>query len=444
VPPKERALHVPRDEASLRKLQLGPDLERIVQLFRGGRFARAAGIHSLYTSEGHVVSRYGWFDAKGVFREQVLDRQLQYRRAPGLLNDHFQPRPGDSFVVAYEPDSNDHVIFYGDGAPPPISAPRKQEEPKTAPVRPRRERQLPADQNSVPALLEAAASDLDDLETLSVVADRLNELGDPRGELMALQLARPNEVAPLPPEMQQHRTLIPQGVDLASARFSRGFLVDATCVDKVEPRHDAWATVEVLRFSSAHQPQATGSAFDATPPMHRLRELRHISSLALMGVFEKVPRSLEVLELVIVVAHGFSPSVDETDPEPDHLVPLLYRLHELTALRSLEVWSMWVGLGVSVELLVIMLQHPSLRHLWVPAGNLDGRQVQSLLGRAPKLTVHLAFTPRERWSEGRVWVDVTGHELTLHQSGRPNRADLASAREHLAHCGLADPPVYAS
>lgn len=122
---RERTLHLPRDEADLRARCPGGDVERIVQLYRHGELARAVVLElgsterpvDAVTRHVELWQRYGWYDAAG---------QLHLRRSdePGLLNRELLPKgPMETFLVAFDRNSRDHVVFFGAGLPPPVDAP---------------------------------------------------------------------------------------------------------------------------------------------------------------------------------------------------------------------------------------------------------------------------------------------------------------------------------
>lgn len=423
----DRATHLPRDEATLRELDLGPNTKRIVELFHHGQLARGRLLeHDMIETpigpNSRTVDffcRYGWYDLKGVFHEHRSDD-----RRSGLLNHQFEPKRGDIFLVGYQPGSKDHVIFYADGgarlaAPPPFIPPAPPSQPK--PVRP------PTDLASIDALLRTAHEQFDDLEALHVLADRLCELNEPRGELMALQLARTPGQAPRPEELQliaKHSAAwVPSGLDPRQVRFERGFLVAGTCLGSVDPTHLAWQTIEALRFRDPRP-----EPFHARVP--RLKELRGVEVASLQAMLALLPRGLEVLEV--------------RDAEHAELERLLAALREFTALHTLNLQSLRAT-SAPVEVLELVLrQRPArLTHVWVPAYGLDALDVQRRLQGAPGLVVHLFFDGfGTDPGADRTWVEVTAKEFTLHQLGAPHRGDLILARQVMTACGIADPKVY--
>ena len=94
-----------------------------------------------------------------------------------------------------------------------------------------------------------------------VLADRLLELGDPRGELIALQLGRAQSGAPPTPRERElfarHGATWTQPLTdfLVDYRFRRGFLATTVVNDRVKlpaelERHSTWITVEDLETTS--------------------------------------------------------------------------------------------------------------------------------------------------------------------------------------------------
>jgi uncharacterized protein (TIGR02996 family) len=138
-------------------------------------------------------------------------------------------------------------------APPPLPPPPPRPAAPAIPF-PRD----PAARELLAAVYEDLASD----GSRMVLADRLLELGDPRGEMMALQLARARAGTPA---TAHERELIarhgrawaqPLTRCLAAFGFRRGFLAMATVDDRamMEPAlyaHAAWATVEELETGNA-------------------------------------------------------------------------------------------------------------------------------------------------------------------------------------------------
>jgi hypothetical protein len=110
-------------------------------------------------------------------------------------------------------------------------------------------------------LLAAVYEDLTSDATRMVLADRLLELGDLRGEMMALQLARAHSGAPA--TLRERELIAQHGATwlgrlaecLSTYEFRRGFLATTGVADSASmwPRwyeHPAWATVEELETGS--------------------------------------------------------------------------------------------------------------------------------------------------------------------------------------------------
>lgn len=135
-------------------------------------------------------------------------------------------------------------------------------------------------------LLAAIHEDLASDASRMVLADRLIELGDPRGEMMALQLARARAGTPPTPHeralIAQHGRAWAQPLTrcLVAYEFRRGFLAAATVDDRsmIEPalyEHPAWATVEDLETGNASllASPALRSLRRVAIPSERLEEL---------------------------------------------------------------------------------------------------------------------------------------------------------------------------
>jgi len=104
-------------------------------------------------------------------------------------------------------------------------------------------------------LLAAVYEDLASDSNRMVLADRLLELGDPRGEMIALQLARGRSRRPASPRERELITHYGHSwaklPGLALYGFRRGFLATAVVDDRATQdrgwhEHPAWATVEEL------------------------------------------------------------------------------------------------------------------------------------------------------------------------------------------------------
>jgi hypothetical protein len=276
----------PVDEATLRRLDLGPDVERIVRLYRSGRLSRGAVTHR-FSVETRVDStrtvvafyvRYGWYDALGMFHERSTDQP-----ASGLLNHRFEPTDVEPFLVAWEPSSNDHVIFYAAGGARLDSLP-------PAPPQPVR-RPLPAqvDVTSAQVLLASAHEVFDDDVAMAVLADKLIDAGHPQGALMSMQLMRGR--APASAEetaFLTHRAkeFLPTGVATFEFGFERGFPTEVRWEGPTDPRHAAWLTVKSIVVAPGVHVAPGQTPF--TGPLPRLLAMKNASP----GVLEFIPRAL--------------------------------------------------------------------------------------------------------------------------------------------------------
>ena len=150
----------------------------------------------------------------------VVDRDA--RAAPGLHGVAIEVRAGD--------------VMARTGTPQP---PRTSPSPVTG-----RER----------AHFDAVVAVPDDDARRLVLADALAERGEPRAELISLQIAE--QFARLDPARaaRVHELLgahgerwVPVGVDPRRSRFRRGFLDDATWFAATNPHHPDWRLVKTLR-----------------------------------------------------------------------------------------------------------------------------------------------------------------------------------------------------
>jgi uncharacterized protein (TIGR02996 family) len=189
-------------------------------------------------------------------------------------------------------------------------------------------------------LLAAVYEDLASDSSRMVLADRLIELGDPRGEMIALQLARARTGAPATPRerelIAQHGSAWtkPLSKCFVSYGFRRGFLATAVLDDRtmLSPawyEHPAWATVEELE---------TGNATLLLSPS--LRSLRRVAIPgAVLETLALQAQPLAIEAIVGTTKKTGGPSgrfVQGGVGLPLHGVP---RLGESTALESLSSMS---------------------------------------------------------------------------------------------------------
>jgi hypothetical protein len=396
----ERARHLPRDEATLRSLRLGANTERIVELFKRGELARAVMLED--------GQSYCWYDVKGELREHATWNRV------GRLNTTFQGKPGSSFLLAYDPSSRAHVIFENCGGARFPAAPVQRGPPPGAtpqPIKPL----APADLSSADALVRAAHERFDDLAALQVIADRLCELGEARGELMALQLAR-GDGKPSHEETRLVRNhakqWAPHGLDLTSVRFERGVLVEGTCTDAVDATHLAWQTLRALHFQSSFGPHGP-SPLNAKLP--RLRELTGLNVGSLVPQLENVSQELELLHVNDVDRHWAR--------------ALMTRLGAYPALRTLGFESTRPGSEPMLVLEHVLSHRPArLAELWLPSYLFNPREVQRALAMVRDLTVNLFFDSMRR-DRDAIWIAVTSDTFTLQQRGNPVPRYVELARQ---------------
>ncbi|MBA3538768.1 MAG: TIGR02996 domain-containing protein [Deltaproteobacteria bacterium] len=148
----------------------------------------------------------------------------------------------------------------------------------------------------------------------AVLADLLLEAGDPRGELITLQLEHAR-----PANAQRERAMLRQagntwfdGLDKVGASditLARGFPVAAT-TRTCNFDGPAWATIESLAIDPL-----PGVVFRGAPVLRGLRALHGVNSLELRGVVLPDPAALDVLG-VVGGAHGLADLTIETALAP--------------------------------------------------------------------------------------------------------------------------------
>lgn len=175
-------------------------------------------------------------------------------------------------------------------------------------------------------LFAQVAADSGDRELHSVLADRLQSIGDPRGELIALQLSGAPEVrARIAELLEAHAdawTASLPGLDPSSRVFERGFLVAARVhlvpgpiarsLDRVE-----WSMIEVLSVTG-------DSRTDVAALIARMPRLRQFTG----------PRWA-----VQQLAAGGAPALRTLVVEDD-IVPSLQRLPSLAVVLLRNAWPM--------------------------------------------------------------------------------------------------------
>jgi uncharacterized protein (TIGR02996 family) len=144
----------------------------------------------------------------------------------------------------------------------------------------------------------------DDNELRLVLADALSEAGDPRGELITLQMARSEGKADRK-MLARERALLKEHartflgplaavVSLKSAVFERGFLERCEAyanamAARLQFDHTEWATVQSVTF--------TGKGSRISPAMRTLKEARGVELKGLKHLLETGHPTLERLEL---------------------------------------------------------------------------------------------------------------------------------------------------
>jgi uncharacterized protein (TIGR02996 family) len=133
--------------------------------------------------------------------------------------------------------------------------------------------------------LRAVYENSDDDGPRRVYADWLVEQGDPRGELITLQVARAGKGLPLEAERREvellwkygRAWLAPFAKQIDAFRFERGFLAECglKAVTKKMVGHASWATVRCVHLVDVDS--ALAAMFLSHPVMRSLREVTGVA-----------------------------------------------------------------------------------------------------------------------------------------------------------------------
>lgn len=161
------------------------------------------------------------------------------------------------------------------------------------------------------ALLRAVYENLDDDGVRRVYADWLVEQGDPRGELIALQVARATKAMPLEAERREvellwkygRAWLAPFAKQIGAFRYERGFLVECglKALTKKMVGHPSWATVRRVELLDVDSPLV--GMFLSHPAMRSLREVTGVGVFGFAALCSPgMGGGIERLEVVDVPA----------------------------------------------------------------------------------------------------------------------------------------------
>jgi predicted Zn finger-like uncharacterized protein/uncharacterized protein (TIGR02996 family) len=302
-----------------------------------------------------------------------------------------------SFWLPRDPPRRDVMIF--GSAPPPVP-----------PVRP---------DPLLEALYEQVWAAPDDDAPRSVLADHLTERGDPRGELLAIQLAEPDGPTGLAKgrakQLKRHYVdWLPKGVEPHTAVFHRGFLRACRWVAPTDPSHREWKTVERL--------DCAGGAVDfnrdplfAANALPRLKEVRAADARSFVALCSSPVR--ERLEHLHTNSLSLAPLVEH-----------LESLASFAALSSLDL----EGTELNDETLALICRSVprELRRLRVDDSRTDGASLRLVAARealraAPglTLTIHVDL-------DRLCWFELFGDEVRLchRRSAHAGTRDLLIAR----------------
>lgn len=268
-------------------------------------------------------------------------------------------------------------------------------------------------QSLLDRLYEQVFAKPDDDGPRVVLADHLSELGDPRGEFIAIQLAEPDEPTGLAKirakQLKRHyEAWLPAGVQRSTAVFRRGFLYACRWTAPTDPTHRAWKPVEQLACATV----AGLAEFDRRPlfagdPLPRLKDLREIDPSSFSALCDgRLKERLTILRTSYV--------------EPDQLCP---RLHEFSALQSLDL----DGTELTDKTLATLCGALPPRTRWLHVGDFAGRlslaaakeAIRSLAGVRLLISID-----RQRLS----WFELSAEGLRLCH----RRASSTYMRGHLA------------
>lgn len=201
------------------------------------------------------------------------------------------------------------------------------------------------------ALLAAVYASPDADEPRLVYADALQEIGDPRGEFIALQFKRARGEELSREEWLREVELAQRhgaawlgplaGVTFPARRWDRGFLVEATLSPHgPDPQGAVDAAVGAAAWSTVRRlgtiDQDLGADVRALlghPTMRGLRSLGAVDLPTAASVARGAPRALEAMQVVMSWAPRRSPRALEDDLGALTEAPALHRLRRLTIRR---------------------------------------------------------------------------------------------------------------
>jgi uncharacterized protein (TIGR02996 family) len=241
-----------------------------------------------------------------------------------------------------------------------------------------------------------------------VFADYLSEQGDPRGEFIAIQIAKargePRGLSRLREQqlLREHfHDWVPAGVAHDSRSFHRGFLHTARLHGPTDPTHEGWRTVQrVLSTLGPHDALPSTRTPFSQRPLPNLREAHALGPHLLAGL-AMIPRpALTSLSVII-------------NPERDDVV--FTQLGHFTSLTRLGVTTtippLRLAFGVPGfhEAFVRRFGHTLQRLRLQALGARLGPLQRQLRAEAPKLLLQLDYLDEFTHA---AWIEVTASSVT--------------------------------
>jgi len=296
---------------------------------------------------------------------------------------------------APQPDSTQPAVAQSEAPAPPPPAPAVEPPP---PPKPEHDHA-----DSARRILEA----WEDPAALKALAAQLTERGDPRGELLAIQLQGP---AGSPRELEliaaNQAHWVPPGTKAKA--FDRGLPVSVEWESSTRPEHAGWLSVEELVCTA--DPTTPGSPLDG--PLPRLKHLHGLRGSISDPHWRKLYKRVATLQLR---------ELDEAMLK--RLANTLPRFERLERLSFTESHVALPDLAAAL----VRAAPPKLAQVELPAWGFGPRDVEAAAQ---------ALAAREvRWSmrlqvgSGSVAVHLGHAGASLDTGATPDRGDLARARE---------------
>lgn len=273
------------------------------------------------------------------------------------------------------------------------------------------------DKTDLDALWAQHAASPGDMQLRTVLADRLQAIGDPRGELIALQLADDPASAKkaeklLATHIDTWTGPLP-GIVAASRRFERGFLVaayvklDAQRLERSLERPE-WGTIEELALE--------GDEGDVVALVERMPLLTRLAAPA--WAVERIAKAQACPELRVLAS-------DADAAVPDRL-----------AFPKVEIFVVdWNGTNAKA----MLARAKELAEIDIRAGfvNVPVRELAAMLKSRGKLDLRLAFGSERKGLDVRGWnLRVAGDQAELALVGPRGKNLLPEIESALDDAGI--------